>query len=584
MKTLLRLPALFIFLSLSVAAHAAEFTVDRTDDPDPATADGCDDAVPNDCSLRGAIRKSNVDIGLEDVIHLPANTYTLSIPGSAPNADNNSDGDLDILGSVSLVGEGAETTIIDGNRAVTHDRVLDINPGANALTVSVSHVTITGGGPLVDGFTGLNGAGGGVAVHADHATLDHVIVRDNITGDGLGFFAAAGGGFGGGVFIDRGTTLIKDSVISGNVTGKGQTGLSGGISKAGGAGGSGGGIFVNVPSGASVTIQDSTINGNQTGDGGPGIAIGGNDGSEGGPGGPGGGIELETGTLILKNVTVANNKTGNGETGGAGDSLAHPGGNGGDGGPGGGIHTLSGTLTLNNVTVTGNTTGHGGPAGTGTPATAIRGVNGLGGGLARQGGTFSVGNSIVAGNTVSTNTIGQAGSGPDCNGNFTSNGFNLIGTNSGCVGFTAGVNDDLVNTDPLLDPGGLKDNGGPTPTVALSDGSPAIDTGQNASCETNDQRGSPRVDGDSDGSVACDRGAFEFEVCGDGQVTPGEECDDGNTADGDGCSASCENETGGSTAGSTGGVTGGSTGGSTTGGSTGGSGDSGGCSLAKAFR
>ena len=31
-------------------------------------------------------------------------------------------------------------------------------------------------------------------------------------------------------------------------------------------------------------------------------------------------------------------------------------------------------------------------------------------------------------------------------------------------------------------------------------------------------------------------------VCGDGKITGNEACDDGNTADGDGCSAKCEVE------------------------------------------
>jgi cysteine-rich repeat protein len=36
--------------------------------------------------------------------------------------------------------------------------------------------------------------------------------------------------------------------------------------------------------------------------------------------------------------------------------------------------------------------------------------------------------------------------------------------------------------------------------------------------------------------------ACRFEVCGNGIVDPGEECDDGNTTDGDGCSATCQRE------------------------------------------
>jgi cysteine-rich repeat protein len=38
------------------------------------------------------------------------------------------------------------------------------------------------------------------------------------------------------------------------------------------------------------------------------------------------------------------------------------------------------------------------------------------------------------------------------------------------------------------------------------------------------------------------RATFEAQVCGDGKVSPGEQCDDGNTLDGDGCSADCKND------------------------------------------
>ncbi len=58
----------------------------------------------------------------------------------------------------------------------------------------------------------------------------------------------------------------------------------------------------------------------------------------------------------------------------------------------------------------------------------------------------------------------------------------------------------VVFADPAL--GALADNGGPTPTLALSAGSPAVDAG--STCPTTDQRGLPR-------SGACDAGAFELQ-------------------------------------------------------------------------
>ena len=68
---------------------------------------------------------------------------------------------------------------------------------------------------------------------------------------------------------------------------------------------------------------------------------------------------------------------------------------------------------------------------------------------------------------------------------------------------------DVIGVDPMLEPLGLA--GGPTPTMALRDGSPAIDAGGSVDCLATDQRGVVRpIDGDSDGTAVCDIGAFEF--------------------------------------------------------------------------
>ena len=49
---------------------------------------------------------------------------------------------------------------------------------------------------------------------------------------------------------------------------------------------------------------------------------------------------------------------------------------------------------------------------------------------------------------------------------------------------------------------------------------------------------------DADGEDCCLYNQEPTGVCGDGVVQPGEACDDGNTSDGDGCSAACEVECG----------------------------------------
>jgi hypothetical protein len=64
------------------------------------------------------------------------------------------------------------------------------------------------------------------------------------------------------------------------------------------------------------------------------------------------------------------------------------------------------------------------------------------------------------------------------------------------------------NVDPLLDPSGLQNNGGPTDTIALQSASPAIDAIPLASCPAIDQRSVTRPDA---GETACDIGAVEVQ-------------------------------------------------------------------------
>ena len=106
-----------------------------------------------------------------------------------------------------------------------------------------------------------------------------------------------------------------------------------------------------------------------------------------------------------------------------------------------------------------------------------------------------------------------ASTGGNCLGTITADGYNISDDNSCGFGSSTGANGKTIgdNVDPLLDPDGLEDNGGPTQTISLLSTSPAVDAIPVANCPvTTDQRGAPRPDPEDAGNAACDIGAFEF--------------------------------------------------------------------------
>jgi predicted outer membrane repeat protein len=143
-------------------------------------------------------------------------------------------------------------------------------------------------------------------------------------------------------------------------------------------------------------------------------------------------------------------------------------------GSGGGIANFGG-LAVRSSTFSHNNASNGG---------AIR--NGLGGSL-------SLTNSILA------NSVGRA----DCTRSDSTpeveNISNLIETTGAGL---ASCGSSLLTSDPVLGP--LQANGGPTQTMALLAGSPAINAGTNTGCPAIDQRGIPRPQ-----QVQCDIGAYE---------------------------------------------------------------------------
>jgi Leucine-rich repeat (LRR) protein len=164
---------------------------------------------------------------------------------------------------------------------------------------------------------------------------------------------------------------------------------------------------------------------------------------------------------------------------------------------GGGISNYTGTVTITNSTVSGNYAADGGGIfnDTGTvhlihSTISSNSATNQTSGIHNVGGTVNVTGSIIHDGSL----------GGNCFGTITDNGYNI--SNDATCGFTGtGIGDSV---DPLLDPAGLQDNGGPTQTIALQYGSPAIDAGGVCGLAS-DQRGVVRDDG------ACDIGAYEAE-------------------------------------------------------------------------
>jgi CSLREA domain-containing protein len=151
-------------------------------------------------------------------------------------------------------------------------------------------------------------------------------------------------------------------------------------------------------------------------------------------------------------------------------------------GIGGGVAIEDVDASLLNVTVTDN----------------LVGLEGAGGGLATsEEGTMEVENTIVADNR-------NADGGANCDGEgIVDLGHNLENLDS--CGFTEATS--RKETPALLER--LSDNGGPTNTRALRDGSQAIDGADNDSCPADDQRGETRPPDATDAGPACDIGAYE---------------------------------------------------------------------------
>jgi hypothetical protein len=501
------------------------------------------DGVLGSGSLRDAVLQFNTDTGSgDDTIQLLSGTYALTIKNMGGRHETAGlTGDLNLTQpSHRWIIQGAgSATIIDASQL--QDRVFQIvNPGTQVV---FQDLVIQGGLAQDDGSDGAlagstDALGGGIFNNAGNVTLDNVVVQNSMArgGDapsGTGHNALGGGFYStGGALTISGATIAKNQAIGGR----------GGDAPYAGAGGSGGGGGL-YATGGSLDISGSRIASNRA------IGGGGGDGSPSAPGGAGGtaqggGLYANRGSLTISTSNIAANQA----TGGSGGTWY----GGSASGSGGGMYN-NGTLTLTGTTVsansaTGSDSAGGGIYNTGTLTVSnstLSGNSATGGILAGGGGgifnygTLTVSNSTLSGNTatfyggglyvyspsnppvlhntlIAGNFNGATGTtGDDVRGALNPSGdYNLIGDGTGMTGLSDGVNGNLVGSaaapiDPVLGP--LQDNGGPTQTMALGAGSPAIDAGNNAYATDWDQRGEgfPRI---FNGII--DIGAFEYQGAG----------------------------------------------------------------------
>jgi hypothetical protein len=374
--------------------------------------------------------------------------------------------------------------------------VASASPGDTIVFAPIpSPITLTSGEIVIGQNLTITGPGAGVLTVSVAGKSSRVfdVTTGTVTISNLTISGGSDPVAGGGIF-NNGTLTLQDATVSGNAANLCC----------------GGGIYNNT---GTMTINNVTVSGNHTASAGGGI---GNAGtmtitnstvSGGSAGGAGGGIG-NAGTMTISYTTVSgNNANGVGggiDSNGAQLTLSNSTVSGNSGNFGGGI-AAEGAATITNSTISGNmaaTEGAGIDVLVG--ATTLTNVTIAANGSAGEA-QLNVANANGAAATVESTIIANPlAGGNNCSGVVpTSAGFNLDSANSCAFGTPT----DLINTNPLLGP--LAINGGPTLTLALLPGSPAINKGANPLALAFDQRG-PGFARVSAGGT--DIGAFEVQV------------------------------------------------------------------------
>jgi hypothetical protein len=365
--------------------------------------------------------------------------------------------ELPIGSDVTILGPGP--TLLTVRRSSGTFRIFHVMPGhtvrIEGLMISFGDAAFSQGGGLLNDHANLtisncslanNSSTYGGAIYSDgsgsNATL--VVLNSSVTSNYAQF--AGGGIYNNG---SGATASVMNSLVTNNTAAYSSIGF---------AVGDGGGIF---NSGGTVTITTSIVSNNLAGVTDP------------FPAGTGGGI-YSNGTLTVTNSTIRGNEgylAGGGVAGGGAMTITSStiSGNAAnaqhDGQPYGRGGGISGSVIFTNSTLSDNhaSLSTGGIYGGGNITNSTISGNSPGG--ISVTGTLEIANTILK--------AGASGANISINGGtVTSHGYNVCSDNGG--GFLNGPGDQ-INTDPMLGP--LQNNGGPTFTHELLNGSPAIDAG-----------------------------------------------------------------------------------------------------------
>ena len=219
----------------------ATFVVNSTadsEDADPGDGTAADELGRT--TLRAAVMEANQLKG-PDTILLPAGRYPLSLVGRA-DPDDVHRGDVNVRSRLTIVGDGAAETVIEGN---VYESVLWVYPnrslnlsgvtitgGAGSgiysrgtVTIDASHITANDGGGIVNSGGSLTITNSTVSRNTDRGLYNRwdgtlTVLNTTISGN-------SSSDWGAGIHNHSGTVTVLNSTITGNLSETGSSGISG---------------------------------------------------------------------------------------------------------------------------------------------------------------------------------------------------------------------------------------------------------------------------------------------------------------------------------------------------------------------